>query len=210
MKSLKSKLALLLTVSVLVLTACGSGASTQEISDLKSVIEQTEPENNSMNYMHLGEMYYRNQDYTNALEAYQSALEHSDDKGQVYSNISTLQKELGENDDALESIELAIQEDPTNALYYTKKAKLLRYEFEQSAFDMGEFYRTAISMTKNDTGFISIAASHYEYEGKNGDIAGYEQALSFYRIILSKKPDDENVLTKIEVLEDLIDNFENQ
>lgn len=226
MKKLVSILALTL-FGLILLTACGKkdpdapyfeltseerSNLEQQLEEVKNSITSAGSEENGDNYLHLGELYMRLSDYKNANEAYQKAADYQPKSGLVHESLATTHEYLGEYDEALQEIDRAIKISQNYAPFYLNKIRLLRFKQEKSTDKMVDTYKDAIAATNADGGVLIAAAEHYEIEGEEeGSSTKIQQALVFYRQVLAKKPDNESVLAKVEKLERLLEDFdENQ
>lgn len=181
----------------------------QDVENFKAKIEKTGDQENGDNYMYLADKYMQLSDYENALEAYKKAAELQPGSGIIQNNLAVVYEYLGEYDKSLEAINTAIGIIPDYAAFYLRKAKLLRFKLQKSPFEMEELYRDATALTKQDTGVVLAAAEHYEaYGQENEDITAYQQALIFYRMIISKKPDATDISEKIKEIEAIVNDLQ--
>jgi len=119
--------------------------------------------------MQLGDYYLQNQDLASAIKNYESALKKDSLLIPVYSNLATAYSMSGENDKALQILELWMQHQPKMGRPYYLRA-LLNFEIGNDENAINDL-KMAIQLDPNQTRPIYNLATYYYQDKKDLKLA---------------------------------------
>ena len=137
-------------------------------------------------YIGYGAFQMQNQNYSNAIELFNKAIELGDQTGLAYANLGSVHHELGDYQKAIEAYDRSIQLNPKDARFFVNKALSLQELNDNEAAILN--YKKSIEIDQNNAtalnnlGVLLISNNNYA------------EALPYFEQVLKLHPNDSDAL----------------